>query len=87
MKNLLEKIINIIFGFVKVKDNYIVFFSSRNRVDGSPKAIYLYLKKHYPKKYKIKYLVYKSTDVSELDKKDVCYYKTLKCCHYIARTK
>lgn len=26
MKNLLEKIINIIFGFVKVKDNYIVFF-------------------------------------------------------------
>ena len=54
MKNLLEKIINIIFGFVKVKDNYIVFFSSRNRVDGSPKAIYLYLKKHYPKKYKIK---------------------------------
>lgn len=87
MKNLLGKIINIIFGFVKVKDNCIVFFSSRNRVDGNPKAIYLYLKKHYPKKYKIKYLVYKSTDVSELDKKDVCYYKTLKCCYYIAKAK
>lgn len=87
MKNILKSILNFIFSFVKVNDDYIVFFSSRNRIDGNPKAIYKYLKKNYPRKYKIKYLVYKTTDVSQLDKNDVCYYRTLKGYYYIAKSK
>ncbi len=87
MKNILSKILNFIFSFVKVKEKYIIFFSSRNRVDGNPKAIYLYMKEHYKDKYKYKYIVNKGMDVSCLEKKDICYYKTLKGYYYIACSK
>ncbi len=91
MKNLiiiiLSKILNVIFGFVKVKDNYIIFYSSRNRIDGNPKAIYLYMKKNYNNQYKYKYIMNKNTDNNCVSKEDICYYKTLKGYYYIACSK
>ena len=87
MKNIITTILNLIFKFFKVKNNYIVFFSSRNRVDGNPREIYLYLKKNYDSKFKIKYLVYKGTETEKLDSKDICYYRTLKSLYYIAKAK
>ena len=46
MKKIIVNILNIIFKMFRVENNYIVFFSSRNRVDGNPREIYLYLKKN-----------------------------------------
>ena len=51
MKKIVIKILNLIFKIFKVKKNMIVFFSSRNRIDGNPKEIYLYLNKTYPNSF------------------------------------
>jgi len=87
IKKLFSYILNFVFYFIKVKDKDIIFLSSRNRVDGNPRAIYLYLKEHYEGKFRLKYIVNKETDISDLDKNDVCYYKTLKGYYYLARCK
>ena len=87
MKKIIVNILNIIFKVFKVENNYIVFFSSRNRVDGNPREIYLYLKQNYNSKFKIKYLINKDTIPDVLDKEDICYYKTLKSLYYISKAK
>lgn len=87
MKKIMKFLINLIFNFFQVKDNVIVFLSSRNRVDGNPKAIYLYLKKNYINKFKLIYLVNKNTDISDIDKNDVFYYRTLMGYYYLAIAK
>lgn len=87
MKLILMKILNFIFQFFKVKDNYIVFFSSRNRVDGNPREIYLYLKSNYNSQYVIKYLVNKKASTKDLDSNDICYYKSLKALYFISKAK
>ena len=87
MKKIIVNILNIIFKMFRVENNYIVFFSSRNRVDGNPREIYLYLKKNYNTKFKIKYLINKNTIIDDLDIADICYYKSLKSLYYISKAK
>lgn len=87
MKKMIVNILNIIFKIFKVENNYIIFFSSRDRVDGNPREIYLYLKKNYKSKFKIKYLIKKNTIIDVLDKEDICYYRTLKSLYYISKAK
>lgn len=87
MKKIIVNILNIIFKMFRVENNFIVFFSSRNRVDGNPREIYLYLKKNYNTKFKIKYLINKNTIIDDLDIADICYYKSLKSLYYISKAK
>ena len=87
MKKIIVNFLDFIFHFFKVEDNYIVFFFFFNRIDGNPREIYLYLKKHYNDKYKLKYLINKNTQINEIDKKDICYYRTLKSLYYISKAK
>lgn len=87
MKKIVIKILNLIFKIFKVKKNMIVFFSSRNRIDGNPKEIYLYLKNNYDSEYIIKYLINKNTSTEEIDHSDICYYKSLKALYFISKAK
>ncbi len=82
----MKRIINFFARLVRVKKNYIVFFAS-HKVDGNPKSIYLYIKKHYSHLYRCIYLVDKNMDYEALDKRDVCFYRTLKGYYYQARAK
>lgn len=87
MKKIISILINFIFSFFRVKENTIIFESSRDRVDDNPYALYEYLKKNNKNEYKYKYIVSKDTDVSMLDKKDYAYYRTLKGYYYLATYK
>ena len=87
MKNIIIFFLNLFFKIFKVEDNHIVFFSSRNRVDGNPREIYLYLKKNCNSKFNMKYMVYKGTEIDKLDSKDICYHRTLKSLYYISKAK
>ena len=80
-KRILTKIINITFQMFKIQ---IVFESGRDLIDGNAKAIYDYMKKQSSNNYRLIWLVTKNTDVSNLDKKDYVYYKTLKGYFHIA---
>ena len=87
MKKVFEKIVNSFFHIFKIKNDVIVFESGRNKIDGNPKAIYLYLKENYPNKYKLIYLTNKNININELDKNDVVFYKTLKSLYYLSVAK
>lgn len=86
MKKIITKIINFIYSIFKIKENKIIFESGRGKVDDNPLAIYRYLKNNSDK-YELKYLTGKNTDTSSLDKKDICYYKTLKGLYHLATAK
>lgn len=77
MRKIISCIINFMFSIFKIQDKKIVFESGHNKADGNPLAIYNYIKKHYPNKFKCIWIVSKNTDISELDKKDVYYYHKL----------
>ena len=87
MKRLIINIVNSIFHIFKIRNNVIVFESGRSKIDGNPKAIYLYLKENYPNKYKLIYLTNKKVDTCELDEKDVVFYKTIKSLYYLSVAK
>lgn len=87
MKKVFEKIVNSFFHIFKIRNDVIVFESGRNKIDGNPKAIYLYLKENYPNKYKLIYLTNKNININELDKNDVVFYKTLKSLYYLSVAK
>lgn len=87
MKKILKFLLNFIFSFNKIDDKTIVFFSSRNKVDGNPKSIYLYMKKYYSEKYRLIYLVNKHVDISSLNKNDVKFYRSFKSYYYISKAK
>lgn len=85
MKNTISEIINSVFKLFKVQNNKIMFECGRGMVDGSPKAIYDYIKENCSKKYKLIWIVNKDADTSLLDKKDFCFNRTLKS-YYVRAT-
>lgn len=87
MKKSIGFILNFVFRIFPINDKKIVFESGRNKIDGNSKSIYLYLKKNYPNKYKLIFLVNKNEDITEIDKNDVVYYKTLKGFYCLATAK
>ena len=66
MKKVFEKIVNSFFHIFKIRNDVIVFESGRNKIDGNPKAIYLYLKENYPNKYKLIYLTKPTNSILEI---------------------
>ena len=78
MKNIIKRIINFLFMIFKIDEKRILFECGRGMIDGSPKAIYDYLKSKHPNEYKLMWIVSKDTDVTGLDKKDYCYVNTIK---------
>ncbi len=74
MKKIISAILNKLFELFKIKDNKIIFESGFNKADGNPLALYLYIKKNYPDKFRCIWLVSKNTDISNLEAKDVYYY-------------
>lgn len=77
MKKLLKCIINLFFKIFKIKNNKILFECGRGMIDGSPKALYDYIKENCPK-YKLMWIVSKDTDISSIPKQDYCYNTSLK---------
>ena len=86
MKAVVKKILNIIFKIFKVKDNKILFQCGRGMIDGSPKAIYNYIKKHH-KEYELIWIVDKDANTTGLDKKEYCYSKSLKSLYHLSTAK
>ena len=86
MKAVVKKILNIIFKIFKVKDNKILFQCGRGMIDGSPKAIYNYIKKHH-KEYELIWIVDKDANTTGLDKKEYCYSKSLKSLYHLSTSK
>ena len=76
-----------IFGLFPINNKKIMLECGRNRVDDNPFAIYKYIKKNNITEFNVKFLVKKGTDTSMLDKKDVCYYRTIKGLYHLATSK
>ena len=79
MKKVLGVFINFVAIFFKLDNKKILFQSGRSKVDCSPYALYRYLKDNNITDFKCMWIVERDTDVSNLDKGDYCYYRTLKC--------
>lgn len=84
IKNIILLFLNKLFAIFPIEQNKIVFESGRDLIDGNAKAIYEYMKKNDIKEYKLIWLVTKKTDVSELDKRNYAYYKTLKGMYHLS---
>ncbi len=78
MKRIIKFVINIIFRIFPINKKKLLFESAHNKADGNPLALYLYIKKNCNDKFKCVWLISKETDTSDLDRKDVSYYHTLK---------
>ncbi len=78
MKKVIGLVINFIFRLFPVNEKKLLFESAHNKADGNPLALYLYIKKNNINNFKCIWLVSKETDISDLDKKDVRYYRTIK---------
>ena len=87
MKQVISKIINLIFKNFKVQKNKIIFESGRGLVDGNVKAVYDYIVENNIDDFNCIWLVNKNTDTSPLRKKDYVYYKTLKSYYHLATAK
>lgn len=87
IKEIVFLILNTIFKIFPIDQNKIVFESGRDLIDGNAKAIYDYMKENGVNKYKLVWLVSKTTDVSGVDKNDYAYYKTLKGTYHLATAK
>ena len=66
IKLIIIKFINFVFSLFKVHDNKIIFETGRDLIDGNPKAIYDYIKKHHNDEFRTIWAVSKKTDVSML---------------------
>lgn len=86
MKKILSIILNYLFKLFPIK-NKIIFESGRGLIDGSPKAIYKYMKDTKQDKYKLIWLIERGTDISMIDQKDYAYYKTIKAYYHLATAK
>lgn len=65
MKKIITKFINIFFNLFRVNKNKILFECGRGMVDGSPRAIYNYIKNNNMN-YKLVWIVNNNTDPSNL---------------------
>lgn len=84
---LLRKLINLFFKIFRVKQNKIMLECGRGRVDDNPYAVYKYIKKYNSDDFDLKFMVKKGTDISMLDKKDVCYYRTFLGLYHLSTSK
>lgn len=87
MKKLLSIILNLISRLFKVNKKKILFESGRDLVDGSPRAIYSYIKDNCPNDFKTVWLVTKKTDVSNIKPGEYAYYRTLKGFYFMVTAK
>lgn len=87
LKKMFKKMFNVIFGVFPINNKKIMFECGRNRVDDNPLAVYRYIKSNCKNEFKTKFLVKKGTDISSLEKKDVCYYRTLTGMYHLATSK
>lgn len=87
MKKLLSIILNLISRLFKVNKKKILFESGRDLVDGSPRAIYAYIKENCPDDFKTVWLVTRKTDVSNIKPGEYAYYRTLKGFYFMVTAK
>lgn len=87
MKKLFSTILNFISKLLKVDEKKILFETGRDLVDGTPRAIYSYIKNNCPNDFKTVWLVTRKTDVSNIKPGEYAYYKTLKSLYFIATSK
>lgn len=87
MKEIFGKILNSVFKIFPVKKNKIIFWGAREKIDEHPREIFFYMKNLQEKKFEIRWIVDKETDVSELGRNEYCYYRTLKGYYEIATAK
>lgn len=78
LKQCVTNILNFISNLVPIENNKIVFWSARGKIDEHPREMFFYIKKQKEKKYKVIWIIDKNTDVSGLDKREYCYYRTLR---------
>lgn len=87
MKEIFSKILNLMFKIFPVKKNKVIFWGARGKIDEHPREIFFYMKNLQEKKFEIKWIVDKETDISELGRNEYCYYRTLKGYYEIATAK
>ena len=87
MKRILGIVLNFVLSIFPIDDNKIVFWGARGKIDEHPREIFYYMRDKEKTKYKLKWIVDKSTDVTELTKEEFCFYKTLKGYYEIATAK
>lgn len=87
MKEVIKKLINLVFEIFCINENKIVFESGRDLIDGNAKSIYDYIKKNNINNYRTIWLVTKETDVSKLEKDEYAYYKSLRGLYHLSTAK
>lgn len=87
MKEIFSKILNLILKIFPVQKNKVIFWGARGKIDEHPREIFFYIRNLQEKKFEIRWIVDKETDVSELRKEEYCYYRTLKGYYELATAK
>lgn len=78
MKRIIKYALNFFFRLFPINKKKMLFECGRGMIDGSPKAVYDYIKSNHSNEYKMIWIVSKDTDTSEISKKDYCYTRTVK---------
>ncbi len=87
MKKLIETLINFFFGLFPINEKKILFISTNYQLNDNPYAVFRYLKEHNKDGYRLIYLVARGTDVSELQKGEYAYVRSLMGFYHLATHK
>ena len=87
LKNIMVNILNFLSKLIPIQNNKIIFWSARGKIDEHPREIFFYIRRQKEKKYKMIWIIDKNTDVSELNRKEYCYYRTLRGYYELASAK
>lgn len=84
MKNWIARIVNALFAHCKIAENKMIFETGGYKPGDNPLAIYRYIKKNCPDRYRTIWFVKKGLDCADVDPKDIVYYRTWRYFYHLA---
>ena len=87
MKKIIGFLIQIIFSVFSIQQNKLLFETCNGEVKDHLKALYDYLNEHNIYKYKVKWVITKGNDVSQINKSEIVYRRTLSYYYHLLTSK
>lgn len=87
LKKVIGAILQLFFSFFSIKKNKIMFETGTGEIKDHLKAIYEYAKENNISDYDFKWAVNRGIDVSELEKREIVYKKTLSYYYHLLTSK
>lgn len=87
MKKIIGNILQIVLGIFPIQKSKILFETCNGEVKDHLKAIYDYLYENNVQDYQIKWVIQKGNDVSEIQRKEIVYRKTLSYYYHLLTSK